>query len=58
MIASIPWLHSALISSGVEFWFVEVFPLIWTLPHFQRSYYQSSYFDFVLHADLETRLFT
>ena len=27
----------------------------WTLPFFQRNYYQSSNCDFVLHSDLETR---
>jgi hypothetical protein len=30
------------------------FPKIWNLPTFQRSCYQYSYCDFVLHSDLET----
>jgi hypothetical protein len=30
---------------------------IWTLPQFQRIYYQSSYCDFVLHFDLDSRSF-
>jgi len=32
-----------------------LFPNICTLPPFKRIYYQSSYCDFVLHSDLETR---
>ena len=43
-----------LITSWIEFWFVNVVPNIWTVPRFQRIYYLSIYCDFVLYSDLET----
>jgi hypothetical protein len=29
-------------------------PNMWTVPTFQRNYYQSLYCDFFLHSDFET----
>ena len=51
MIASIPWLQSAL---NFFFDMLRLFPNIWTLPPFQRNYYQSLYCYFVPHSYLET----
>ena len=45
MIASIPWLQSALLPEW-NFDLLGLFPNIWTVPGFQRVYYQSLYCDF------------
>ena len=48
MTASLPGLQSALnFFLKRIFYFLRLFPNIWTLPPFRRSYYQSSYCDFV-----------
>ena len=48
-----PDFNLLLMSSWIEFWLLRLFPIIWTLPPFQRNY-QPLYCDFVLHSDLGT----
>jgi hypothetical protein len=51
IIENIPWLQSAL---NFFLDLLRLFPNVWILPPFQRSYYQSLYCDFVMHSVLET----
>jgi hypothetical protein len=49
-----PEFNALLIYTWKSLRFIRLFPNFWTLPPFQRNYFQSSYCQFVLHPDLDT----
>jgi hypothetical protein len=58
MVVNLTQIHSSRISVWIKFYFLPSLLYIFTLPHFQRIYYLSLCYDFVLHCGDKTSTYT